>query len=94
MDQQPVLPQTKHLLSLTTDVFGYQSVGALPGFPLEWVYNGGTSQSFWGQTAGNTIVEEAQYIFVVSALRVCGDKENDDDWVRVETVPFFVEYST
>lgn len=79
----------------TTDVGGYKSVGYLPSFPLEWVYRGGTTQYFWGALADGTIVEEGgPYIFVTSALRVFGDQENEADWVRVETVPLYIKYST
>ncbi|KAK6070487.1 peptidase [Seiridium cupressi] len=77
----------------TSDVFGYQSIGPLPGFPLGWIYRDGASQYFWGQTADGTIAPAGSYKFVVSALRVFGDLNNELDWISVETVPFIIEYA-
>ncbi|KAH8194780.1 hypothetical protein TruAng_011063 [Truncatella angustata] len=88
-----VVPLSNTTLS-TTNVFGYKSVGLVPGFPYQWVYRGGVSQYFWGQTADGTIVPEGEYIFVISALRVFGDSDNEDDWLTVETVPFHIEYTS
>lgn len=76
----------------TTNVLGYENVGSVPGFPLQWAYRGGATQYFWGQTDDGTIVPEGQYKFVVGALRVFGDLDNEDDWVTVETVPFNIVY--
>ncbi|KAF6786177.1 subtilisin-like serine protease pr1c [Colletotrichum sojae] len=76
----------------TTNFFGVESVGFLPGFPEPWVIRRGYRLAFGGQLADGTVVPEGTYKIVFSALRVFGDPEVEGDWDFAETVPFVTKY--
>ncbi|KAI1502592.1 peptidase [Biscogniauxia marginata] len=76
----------------TTEWLGYQIVGSLPGFPTTLVPRNGYLISWNGPLEDGAAVPEGSYKFVVSAVRVFGDAEKEEDWVAVETVPFILKY--
>lgn len=80
----PELPKTKWQ--------GHDSLGQLPGFPRHHITFGGSRGSFAGVLADGAIVPEGRYQFVVSALKIFGDLEDEGDWEVVELVPFVLEY--
>lgn len=75
------------------DWLGYKSLGQTPGFPLYYRSRRDWTGIFRGALADGTIVPEGRYRFVVSALRIFGDRAKKEDWDVVETVPFILEYT-
>lgn len=76
----------------TKNWLGYKTVGQVPSYPLEWATSGNMFRGFFGMTADGDIVPNGAYRFVLSALRVYGDEENEDDWDVVELPAFNIEY--
>lgn len=76
----------------TTDFFGYKSLGQLPNFPFEWSARSPAMGQFLGKLADGTILPEGSYKFVVSALRVSGDRSKEEDWDIIELPPFNIKY--
>ncbi|KAF3343963.1 hypothetical protein VD0002_g1668 [Verticillium dahliae] len=71
---------------------GYTIVGSLPRTPLYYAPTIGYTHNFDGRLADGTVAPEGAYKFVASALRIHGDRDNKDDWVVVESVPFVLKY--
>ena len=76
----------------TKEWLGYQTVGQVPSYPREWVTSGTIFRNFVGMTAEGNIVPNGSYKFVLSAVRVYGDKDNEDDWDVVELPAFNIKY--
>ncbi|KAI5919318.1 peptidase S8/S53 domain-containing protein [Camillea tinctor] len=78
----------------TTDFFGVQIVGSLPGYPLLFASRNEVRTYFNGLLADGTVVPQGSYKLIVSALRVFGDLEKADNWDIFETVSFNIQYSS
>lgn len=76
----------------TKNWLGYSTVGQVPSYPRQWVTTGNIFRVFVGMTSDGTIVPNGAYRFVLSALRVYGDEENEDDWDIIELPPFNIKY--
>ncbi|KAM0335150.1 hypothetical protein ACHAQA_000191 [Verticillium albo-atrum] len=76
----------------TRDWLGFESLGNLPRTPVYFAPTIGYTHNFDGRLADGTVVPEGAYKFVVSALRIFGDREEKSDWVVVESVPFVLRY--
>lgn len=76
----------------TEQWLGYETVGQVPSYPREWATTGNIFRAFVGMTAKGDIVPDGTYKFVLSALRVYGEAEFEDDWDVVELPPFHIKY--
>jgi len=76
----------------TTEFKGSQVVGLVPGYPQEFVPHGKAEIAFTGMLADGTVVPPGRYQFVFKALKILGNRENDDDWETVTLGPFTLEY--
>ncbi|KAM0272171.1 hypothetical protein ACHAQH_008849 [Verticillium albo-atrum] len=77
---------------VTKEWLGYESLGDLPRTPKYFVPTIGYTHNFDGRMADGTVVPEGEYKFVVSALRIFGDRKEKSDWVVVDSVPFVLRY--
>ncbi|KAL9949771.1 hypothetical protein D7B24_006427 [Verticillium nonalfalfae] len=71
---------------------GYTTLGSLPRTPIHYAPTIGYTHNFDGRLADGTVAPEGAYKFVASALRIHGDRDDKDDWVVVESVPFVLKY--
>ncbi|TEA18299.1 Minor extracellular protease vpr [Colletotrichum sidae] len=83
--------------SLNVDVVsisgGQEEVlGSLAGWPLLYAPRVEQRAFFNGLLADSTVVEPGVYKMKVSALRIFGDGEKQEDWDVYETVPFVLRY--
>ncbi|OLN97593.1 Minor extracellular protease vpr 1 [Colletotrichum chlorophyti] len=69
-----------------------ENLGSLAGWPLNYVSRTSQRAYFNGLLADNTVLEPAMYAMKVSALRIFGDREKEEDWDIVKTVPFILKY--
>ncbi|KAM5357027.1 hypothetical protein ACJZ2D_016687 [Fusarium nematophilum] len=73
---------------------GHQSLGQIPGFPSRLLPAREWTGIFKGLLADGTVLPEGRYKFVISALRIFGDRTNPGDWDVAETVPFILKYTS
>lgn len=71
---------------------GYDSLGPIYTSDVRLQPRGSLRAVFLGLLDDLTVVPEGYYRFVVSALKLLGDATKDEDWDRVELVPFYVKY--
>ncbi|KAF6827563.1 subtilisin-like serine protease pr1c [Colletotrichum plurivorum] len=84
--------------SLQVDVVslsgGEKNLGRLAGWPLEFITRLEQRAFFNGLLADGTVLEAGAYKMKVSALRIFGEREKEEDWDVYETVPFIVRYES
>ena len=71
---------------------GDKVVGALAGSPQVYLPRGESRVFFSGLMADGKVLEEGSYRLRVSALRIFGDEDKEEDWDVVETVDFGFTY--
>ncbi|KAI4638974.1 uncharacterized protein J4E78_011040 [Alternaria triticimaculans] len=74
-------------------VQGDRVLGALAGFPQTYVARGEVRAYFNGLMADGTVLDEGEYRMKVSALRIFGNEESEEDWDVFESVSFKVKYA-
>jgi hypothetical protein len=80
--------------ALRVDVLrGEEVVGSLAGWPQMHMARGTVRAWFNGLLDDGTVVREGLYKFRVTALRIFGDEEREDDWDVTETVEFNFTYT-
>jgi subtilisin family serine protease len=72
---------------------GDTMLGALAGFPQTYVARGEVRAFFNGLMADGTVLEEGSYRMRVSALRIFGTEEREEDWDIFESATFTVKYA-
>jgi hypothetical protein len=80
--------------ALRVDVLrGEEVVGSLAGWPQMHMARGTVRAWFNGLLDDGTVVQEGLYKLRVTALRIFGDEEREDDWDVTETVDFNFTYT-
>ncbi|KAJ4361498.1 hypothetical protein N0V95_001835 [Ascochyta clinopodiicola] len=73
---------------------GDKILGALAGFPQTYVARKEVRAYFNGLMADGKVLDEGSYRIKVTALRIFGDEEREQDWDTVESVGFTMKYLT
>ncbi|KAG9185525.1 hypothetical protein G6011_06856 [Alternaria panax] len=73
---------------------GDKSLGALAGFPQTYVARTELRAYFNGLMADGKVLDEGSYRIKISALRIFGNEEKEEDWDVVESAGFAVKYAS
>ncbi|KAI1141381.1 subtilisin-like protein [Hypoxylon sp. FL0543] len=76
----------------TSNVIDLRINSSMMDYPVEYSQRGQYVSPFTGMLERNVVVPEGRYIFLVRALRIAGDPENEDDFDRITVGPFDIKY--
>lgn len=76
----------------TTTVLGEEILGAMSGFPSNYVPSAPIQGGWHGQMADGSYAPPGNYTFLVRALKIFGDPEREEDYESVRTDPFGIWY--
>ncbi|KAK2759501.1 hypothetical protein FQN54_002980 [Arachnomyces sp. PD_36] len=77
----------------TEEVLGDDIVGSMYGYPSYYVSRAIEDGTLWyGKMDDGEPIPTGNYTLVIKALKIFGDEENPDDYERVETPEFRIQY--
>lgn len=77
---------------LTKNVLGHEIVGSIAEYPMVFAPGMLVVESWRGELAEGLFVPEGNYMFLVRALKVFGNKNKEEDYEVVRTEGFGVSY--
>lgn len=89
IDVQPV--DRNHTLN-TTNVLGEEIIGSVDGFPSAYFPSVPVQSGWRGKLSDGSYAPAGNYTFLVRALKIFGDPEEESDYERVRTKPFGIWY--
>lgn len=76
----------------TEKVLGQEILGSIDGFPAHYVPGQNVAGAWHGKLSDGTYAPAGNYTFVVSALKIFGDPDKEEDYERVKTDVFGIWY--
>ena len=69
-------------------------VGSPAEYPIEYSPRRYYISAFTGMLRSGDVAPEGRYLFRVSALKIFGDRDNEEDWERYDTNSFVIGYNS
>lgn len=76
----------------TEKVLGQEILGSIDGFPVRYVPGQNVAGAWHGKLSDGTYAPAGNYTFLVSALKIFGDPDNEEDYETIKTDVFGIWY--